>query len=247
MGCDDGGIWCMADPHFSDGDPALDTFLSLLKEFGESPASTLVLLGDLFDVWVALEDSQTPGQSAVIGDLTELSRGGKSIVYLVGNRDYFAEGLVPEPFAFAGTRWDCLLGGKKYRFEHGDLINSSDRRYLRWRAFSRSRAVAGFFKFLPAALRRRLARALAVKLAGTNREYRAYWPEREMREWARELSGRSYGAAVLGHFHVERELLYEGLKIITLPQFREDGKHLRITSTGEWAVRSVGGVRATPS
>ena len=46
--------WCAADPHLSIGDPALSVFLTWLQDFERAGAPNLILLGDLFQVWIGL-------------------------------------------------------------------------------------------------------------------------------------------------------------------------------------------------
>ena len=84
-------VWSMADPHFHEGDPALGTFFAWLEAFRRSGTPDLVLLGDLFRVWVGLPGAQGREQREVLGALGALASEGRRVVYVVGNRDYFAE------------------------------------------------------------------------------------------------------------------------------------------------------------
>jgi UDP-2,3-diacylglucosamine pyrophosphatase LpxH len=231
--------WCIADPHFQSHDLALATFRRFLGAFRESETPTLIFLGDLFPVWVALPRAQGPHQREVAVSLVDLRAHGCRVVYLVGNRDYFLEELTPVPFDSLSTRWDLPTAAGLVRFEHGDLINTADRNYLRWRAFSRSRAVSALFRALPSSLQCRLATKMERALDPTNRAYKATAPGVQLEGWARELAGEGYSGAVVGHFHRDEEMAVQGLRVRLMPQFREDGAHLRIRSDGSWSLESM--------
>lgn len=232
--------WCVADPHFGPGDPALEVFGRCVAAFGESGAQTLVLLGDLFRVWLARPEPRTDEEAHLLVSLQILRGRGCRVVYLAGNRDYFLERLPAGTFDVLAERWDVETPSGRTRFEHGDLINTSDRNYLRWRRFSRSRPVSLLFHALPGGLQRRIAGRLERALDSTNRSYKEYRPEAELAAWAGTLRSAGYTGAVLGHFHRDAEEVVEGLRIRFLPQFREDGAHLRIRENGSWSLVRMG-------
>jgi len=228
--------WCAADPHFGRGDAALTTFHRWLGAFRAGGVPTLVLLGDLFEVWIGLPSVQTEDQRAVLEALRGLTGEGRRVVYLRGNRDYFIE----EPLAEAGVllqdQWDMEAPGGSVRFEHGDLINTSDRNYLRWREVSRSATVGGLFRLLPAARQRALAERLEKSLSKTNAYYKAYRPDQELQRWAQGLRAEGIATAVLGHFHVDEAVEAAGVQVRFVPQFRAEGEHVRIGADGTVAL-----------
>ncbi|MGC8723809.1 MAG: UDP-2,3-diacylglucosamine diphosphatase [Acidobacteriota bacterium] len=232
--------WCAADPHLSIEDPALPVFLTWLQDFERAGARHLVLLGDLFQVWIGLPGAQTPEQESVLTALSRLAKNGRKVIYLAGNRDYFMEELARWSPIRVCDHWDLVTEGPaRIRFEHGDLINTSDANYLRWREFSRARTVRRLFQLLPAEGQLRLARHLEGRLAGTNAAYKSYFPERELSVWARRLKAEGVNSAVLGHFHLNRVVRQEGVEIRFLPQFREEGVHLRVARDGAQTLRGV--------
>jgi len=226
-------LWCAADAHLSEGDKALAVFCEWLRSFEEAEVSTLVLLGDLFRVWIGLPSAQTSEQEDLLGRIGSLASRGRTIVYLSGNRDYFAE--------VAGKRQGLLVldswvfnapGGTKIRFEHGHLVNTSDRRYLRWHSLTRSLPVKAAFRALPIRWQRGLARRIEERLSGTNVTYKNYEPTHELDAWASRLKSEGVTAAVLGHFHLDAVKEISGLPVRFVPQFREEGLHLRIGADG---------------
>lgn len=231
--------WCIADPHFEPSAPSLETFRKFMAAFRASGVPTLIFLGDLFPVWVALPGAQSPDQVEVAALLEGLRSEGRTVVYLAGNRDYFLDALSPSPFTVLAERWDAPAEGGPIRFEHGDLINVSDEAYLRWRRFSRSRPVSLLFRMLPAGVQRRAALRMERSLDATNRPYKEYHPDAELTAWANDLKKRGYSGAVVGHFHRDAENDVDGFRVRFIPQFREDGAHLRLRHDGSWSLERI--------
>lgn len=226
--------WCAADLHLENDDPVLQVFLEWVEEFRRSGAPALVLLGDLFQVWIGLESTQGEEQKRVLDAMALLVRGGKTVVYLPGNRDYFVEEVEPRTGLVVAERWDLDSPAGKVRFEHGDLVNTSDDQYLRWRRFSRTRLTRLLFKALPARAQLALARRLEKRFARTNLSYKAYDPAAELSAWAQKAAEEGIASAVLGHFHKDEERTAAGVRVRLLPQFRDEGLHLRIAADGSW-------------
>jgi UDP-2,3-diacylglucosamine pyrophosphatase LpxH len=226
-------LWCAADAHLSEGDRALPAFLEWLKNFEEAQVPTLVLLGDLFRVWIGLPSAQTADQEKVLERLGSLASKGRRIVYLAGNRDYFAEVAGSRAGLSVLDSWDFEAPSEpRVRFEHGHLVNSSDKRYLRWHSLTRSFPAKAAFRALPSAWQKGLARKLEERLSGTNVTYKNYEPALELERWASRLKSEGVNAAVLGHFHVDAVKEICGLPVRFVPQFREEGLHLRIATGG---------------
>ena len=228
----------VADSHLRAEDPDLALFLRLLRHVAVPPAH-VYLLGDIFDLWIAREGFELPFHRSVIGEIEGLRRGGASITYVQGNRDYF----VRERYAagpFAGVAEDSLTieqGGLRIHLAHGDLVNLADRQYQRWRRFSRSRAVGAAFGALPSAAGTKLSLYLERKFRTTNARYRLGFPEAQAEAYARRAFRAGAQVVVLGHFHEARQEEYAanggpGGKLFVLPGWREDRRYLRIDSAG---------------
>jgi hypothetical protein len=77
---------------------------------------------------------------------------------------------------------------------------------------------------------------LESRLTETNPEYKAYEPARELDAWAMRLAAEGVRAAAVGHFHRDEEREAAGVRIRFVPQFREEGLHLRVGADGSLAV-----------
>jgi UDP-2,3-diacylglucosamine hydrolase len=220
----------IGDAHLEEEGPELDAFLAFLDRLGTT-ASRIVLAGDLFNVWLGARDLERPHQKRVIEKLAELRGRGVVVRYLEGNRDYRIAG------AYVGSALDDAppqglverFGGRSIFAIHGDLANEADRQYRAWRRLSRCAPVWGTFQALPAGLRLRLADRIESSMRRSNARFKASFPEEVVRRYAASFLARGHDAAVLGHFHVERDL--DG-KVFVLPEWKESRRHLQVDARG---------------
>jgi UDP-2,3-diacylglucosamine hydrolase len=233
-----GDLVFIGDVHLDRDDPDLPAFLDLLDHVGAS-ASRVVLMGDLFNLWLGRAVPELPHQRAVIERLTALRHRGIQVRYLEGNRDYR---IGP---SYAGTALDEVsdggfvetAGGRRIFAIHGDLANPTDRRYRTWRRVSRSAPVWALFRLLPPRRRLVLAERLERKLRETNLDYKRTFPEEEVRCYAAGFLRAGHDTVVLGHFHLERDLQTAPPappgRILVLPCWKDTRRHLRVTPAGD--------------
>lgn len=227
----------VGDVHLERDDAALSDFVGFLKAVGQH-ASRVVLIGDLFNIWVGRPELEAPHQSAVLSSLRRLRARGTVVRYLEGNRDYrIADGYAGDAFD------DSTDGGIEERHggvslfaTHGDLVNPRDRQYRAWRAFSRATPVWAAFQLLPRRRRVRIAEGLERRFRSTNIDFKSTIPEDDIRAFAAPRFAAGHDAVVLGHFHVERRIDVEtpgGRRTVyILPEWKGSRRHLRVTSEG---------------
>jgi len=228
----------IGDVHLEALDESCRDFLAFLNRLGQT-AQRIVLMGDLFNLWLGLRELEQPYQTAVVRKFAELRRSGVVVRYLEGNRDYHVGA------AYAGDAFDDAsddgiverFAGRKLFAVHGDLANPGDRQYRRWRKLSRSAVVWRLFNLLPRRRRQRWAEALEERMRGTNLGFKQIFPEATIRAYAAPYLEADYDAVVLGHFHVEQELpVGEGdtyRRIFVLPEWQESRRHLRVGPDGD--------------
>lgn len=231
------GIAFVGDVHLHRDDPALDAFARFLAGLAER-ADRLVLAGDLFDLWLGERELELPHQTVVLDALRALRRGGMVVRYLEGNRDFH----VGE--AYAGDALDEAtdagvsetLGGTRVFAVHGDLANVADRQYRAWRRVARSRAAWALFRLLPLRRRLRVAEGTERRMRGSNLAFKREFPDSAVREYAARQLARGHDAVVLGHFHVERDLVAAPPsppgRIVVLPEWKGSRRHLRLGPDG---------------
>jgi UDP-2,3-diacylglucosamine hydrolase len=226
-----GELVFIGDVHIDRDDPALSDFLEFLERLGER-ASCVILLGDLFNIWIGGRAMEQPHQEAVIQGLTALRRRGVVVRYLEGNRDYRIGRY------YTGTALDDAsdqglverFGGHSFYVTHGDLVNVADRQYRAWHRFIRSAPVWALVRMLPERRRLALAESLEKRMRQTNLAYKQEFPEAQVRSYAASRFGEGHDIVVLGHFHVEKDLSCEAngstKRILVLPEWRESRRHV---------------------
>jgi UDP-2,3-diacylglucosamine hydrolase len=227
----------VGDVHLDRDDPALPAFLSYLHRLAPR-AGRVVLMGDLFNLWIGAPELEQRHHREVIAGLKALKAGGTEIHYLEGNRDYHTgaayRGELFDAVDDAGLREDW--GGRSVWAAHGDLVNRNDYQYRAWRRVSRSTPAWWLFSAIPRARRFAIAESVERKFRATNTEMKREFPEAVVRAYAERHMATRDGFVVLGHFHMERELRFgpagEG-KVFVLPEWKGSHRHLRLTSAGE--------------
>lgn len=225
----------VADSHLRCEDDVAEGFFRFLRREGPT-AGTLVLGGDIFDLWVARPALELPVHRAFIRVIRELEQQGVRVLYVQGNRDYFVTdqyGAGP----FAEVVSESLViehGGRRIHVSHGDLVNLEDRQYLAWRRFSRSLLVRTLFGALPSRIASRFSLYLERKFRTTNQAFRLHFPEEQARRYAQRVFEEPIDTIVLGHFHQQRVMQFEGgaKRLFVLPGWREDRAYLRIDERG---------------
>ena len=236
-----GELVFVGDVHLERDDPDLGAFLAFLERLGQS-SSRIVLLGDLFNLWIGRPELEQPHQKAVLASGSPgCARRGIVVRYLEGNRDYRIGPCLCRARARGRRDGDRGIVGAFRRpvgswAIHGDLANPDDRRYRRWHRLSRSRLVWVLFHLLPRARRMRLAERLEVRMRESNPAFKGRFPEAVVRDYAVRLLGSNDDALVLGHFHVEKDLALEAgaarRRVLVLPDWKRARRHLRVDSAG---------------
>lgn len=229
-----GDLILVADSHLNAEDAETDRFLRFLRSVGPT-AATLILVGDIFDLWIARRGLELPFHLALVRALGELREAGMAVKYVAGNRDYFVGERYPAG-PFAAVAEESLIeeqGGRRIFVSHGDLVNQEDRQYQRWRRLSRSAPVRGLFGLLPAGPAGTLSAYLERRFRTTNQRYRIGFPRAQAEAYARGVFARGADTIVLGHFHEARVMELPGGTLYVLPGWREDRRYLRVDGRGE--------------
>jgi UDP-2,3-diacylglucosamine hydrolase len=240
------GTKVIADLHLDVGSSAgAERFLAWLA--GEKDLTALVVLGDLFDVWVGPAQETLPGAPPVLEALRGLSKRGSQVHLVHGNRDFlldrsFAEktGARIHPRGFVGCfdRSQAGLPPRRVLFIHGDELCTRDKAYQRLKKVVRSRLVTGLAPRLPLPVASRIARALrrtSVRaVAAKPAQHKA------VQEGAARFQAevRHADAVVCGHAHVFRDMrIPTGPRWIVLDAFGGERDVLEIGENGDLCPR----------
>ncbi len=224
----------IGDVHLDLGDAAVEPFTRMLQRLSET-CDSLVLMGDLFNLWIGHPQLQMAHQHEVAQALRAIRGRGVAVHYVEGNRDFrIGRAFQGDLFDTAGDGGlEQRVCGRSVWAIHGDLANRADRRYRAWRRFSRSSSFWGCFNLLPMGLRLRVAEKLEIWMRRTNLEHKRVFPRGMIDGYAAEFAARGHDAVVLGHFHVEKHWqLSGGASVYVLPEWKGSRRHLVADDAG---------------
>lgn len=179
------------------------TFTTWRAHLLHTPAQAVLMLGDLFEVWVG-DDARHAGFEAQC--LAVLKEAGRRCVlgFLPGNRDFLVgDALLAEAGVQRLADPTVLQAwGQRWLLSHGDALCLADTEYQRFRAMVRGADWQARFLALPLAERQRRARAMreasAARQAGQSQ---AQWGEVDDCAAARWLIEADAQALIHGHTH----------------------------------------------
>jgi UDP-2,3-diacylglucosamine hydrolase len=165
------------------------------------------MLGDIFDLMVGSFEFWKREFQELFEALEFIASTKSKILWLEGNHDFGLKTLLQKSGieVFDGVVIKSF-GEKKVYLAHGDLVNSEDFAYLRWRAATRSTRMQWALKLTPGFLMRKgivpLAEALSAESRRRPRDddqtirsrYRSFAEQR----WVEGFQG-----VFLGHCHVD--------------------------------------------
>jgi UDP-2,3-diacylglucosamine hydrolase len=195
-------IAVVADAHLGGPGGPAEPLVAQLAELPQQGCKRLVLLGDLFQVWVGSDKYETDDVRAVQAALIDLRNQGVQLDYVEGNRDFFiGEGPYRSLFDTFSTEVSFDIAGRSYLAVHGDGLNDRDRQYLFWRWLSKSMLSRFIMLNLPAGLAQRAVGVTESQLGKTNFQHRMKVPEDAIRQYATRRFKEGFDVLLLGHFH----------------------------------------------
>ena len=116
-------------------------FQKLLQRIVDDTDVTHVFfLGDIFELWLADRKFFRRCYAKTLESIESLASQNIEVHFFEGNHDvlfgkYWTKKLKVKVHK---AIYDFQIGGHNFRLEHGDLIDDTDKVYLRWRCFLRS-------------------------------------------------------------------------------------------------------------
>jgi len=162
----------------------------------------LILLGDIFHVWVGSRRFETNEVRRVLPHLRDLRSKGVRVDYVEGNRDFFLAGSpYADAFDHVALETSFEIAGRKVLAVHGAGMNDRDRQYHFWRWLSKSPPSRFLILNLPGPLARRAVHSTERHLAQTNFRHRKRIPEAAIRRYGDARLAEGYEQVLVGHFH----------------------------------------------
>ncbi|MEM9554665.1 MAG: UDP-2,3-diacylglucosamine diphosphatase [Acidobacteriota bacterium] len=198
-------IAVVADAHLGGPGGDGDELAAQLRELPQRGCRRLVLLGDIFHVWVGSRRFETPEVRKLMPVLRGLRDRGVRVDYIEGNRDFFLDtSPYVDAFDSIGLELSFEVGGRRVLAVHGDGLNDRDRQYRAWRWLSKSPPVRFLVLRLPDALAQRAVAGTEQRLAQTNFKHRDRLPEESIVAYGTRRLGEGHDLLLLGHFHEPR-------------------------------------------
>jgi len=158
----------ISDLHLQAGDES--TFEAWRHFMQRTPADTLFILGDLFEVWVgddviqaqAVGTEPTSSFEARCAQVLEAASHRLAIFFIHGNRDFLLGPAFAKACGMTLLSDPCVLdfAGQRWLLSHGDALCLQDRDYMAFRAQVRNPQWQQNFLAQPLATRQSLARTM---------------------------------------------------------------------------------------
>ena len=152
----------ISDLHLSDDTPR--TFDAWAEYMLSTPADAVMILGDLFEVWVG-DDARHNGFEARCTDVLANAAATRTVAFMAGNRDFLVGGdllkacgvmALPDPTVLVAF-------GERLLVSHGDALCIGDVEYQAFRRQVRSAEWQSTFLARPLAERRDTARQIRLR------------------------------------------------------------------------------------
>ena len=226
----------LSDLHLGPDTPG--TFARLQQHLAHTPAQAVLLLGDIFEVWVGDDARHQPFEAGVVQMLREASQR-LALYFMHGNRDFLvgtellaAAGMtaLPDPTALEAF-------GRRWLLVHGDAQCLADTAYQAFRRQVRSSQWQAELLAQPLAARQALARQMRE---GSKAAQAAQLMASDLDADACRALLREAGADTLIHGHTHRPALHDlggGMQRIVLSDWDFDvaparGDVIRLSARG---------------
>ena len=195
----EGGVAVFADAHLGQAERDGEDFLAALEGVTRRGFRTVVLLGDIFHVFIGDARFETPLVRRILEGWRALAADGVALRYVEGNRDFFVGGTrFASAFSAYGEADGLCVAGRTFAFVHGDRVNTRDWPYRFWRGLSKNPVSKAALKLIPGPLARAIVRETEARLYTTNFRHKSYLPESELLAVARAAAETGRGAFTQG-------------------------------------------------
>lgn len=226
----------LSDLHLGPGTPG--TLARLARHLDDTPAQAVLLLGDIFEVWVG-DDARHEPFEAEVTQLLRDAAARKAVFFMHGNRDFLVGAgmladtgmtALPDP-----TVLDAF--GQRWLLVHGDAQCLDDTAYQAFRRQVRAPEWQAHLLGQPLAARQALARQMRE---GSRAAQAAQLMSTDLDADACRALLREAGAATLIHGHTHRPAehdLGDGLRRVVLSDWDFDtaphrGDVIRLSAAG---------------
>jgi UDP-2,3-diacylglucosamine hydrolase len=200
-------------------------FLERLSQEAASRPVELYILGDLFEFWYEYRSALFEIYKNDLDALERAFKSGVKIFLFAGNRDFAYGSYVRKRFggtALGDGQKVTLNDSRNIWLEHGDLLCTADRRYLRFRSIIRSLPVRVIFFLIPWSFARRTIDKIRRRTTADKISKPAAMVDVDLSAARARLEQKSCKVLLCGHTHRPKsEDLGAGYRLIVLPAWCE--------------------------
>jgi UDP-2,3-diacylglucosamine hydrolase len=191
----------LSDLHLSEHTPA--TFAAFRAHLLHTPADAVLLLGDIFEVWIG-DDARDTGFAAEVCAVLAQAARRRTVAFMRGNRDFLvgATMLAANGVGELADPTVATAFGERLLLTHGDALCLADADYQRFRSEVRSSAWQQAFLARPLAERRALAADMRAESDRRKRgQAPADWADVDTAAAVRWMHATAAPTLVHGHTH----------------------------------------------
>jgi UDP-2,3-diacylglucosamine hydrolase len=207
----------LSDLHLSPQTPA--TLAALARHLDETRADAVLLLGDIFEVWVGDDARFDPFEAQCVAMLRAASQR-LALYFMAGNRDFLVgdEMLADSGMQRLADPTVLSAFGQRWLLTHGDALCVEDKPYQAFRAQVRSPAWQAALLARPLAERREIGRQMrAASQAQQKTTQQELWADLDADACRQWLTAAGASTMIHGHTHRPREHdLGAGLRRVVL-------------------------------
>lgn len=186
-------------------------------------ASTIYMLGDMFDFWYEYKTVVPKGYVRFLGKMAELIDAGIEIHFFTGNHDLWTFGYLEQEVGLIVHRKPEIvrLGNKTFYLAHGDGLSTDDHGFKFIRNIFHNRTCQKLFRFVPPQIGQnfgfRWSKNNRLKLTPEDHEYKGENKE-HLVIYAKKFfeNNPDVDFAVFGHRHIELDLQLQNRKRVVI-------------------------------
>jgi UDP-2,3-diacylglucosamine hydrolase len=224
----------ISDLHLSPTDPATTAAFHAFLQGPARAASTLYILGDLFEFWIGDDGLDEAFNAEIVAAIARLSDQGVKVFFLAGNRDF-----LPGTRFAAAAKLNILpdpslihLYGQTLLIAHGDALCTDDLAYQRFRRIVRHPLVQALFLALPRSWRQGQVEKLRQRSKASNQMKRS--EIMDVNGLAVEQLMAQHHVQTLIHGHTHRPAIHtlsQGQRWVLPDWYQGKGGYLQVDAT----------------
>ena len=229
--------WFISDIHIKSlNERNSNILLRFLHSLQHKECTHLFLVGDIFDFWVGDDIFFYKKFQPIVEALIRLKEKKIEIIYFEGNHDVHITDFWQKKLGMKVFHEDQYfqIGNKKVRVSHGDLINSGDIAYQRYRKVYRHKATEIITRSIPGLVFDRIGEMMSQYSRKKSSVRRRQGGE-DLRKMIRQYAEQSYKEnefdyIITGHMHVKDEYSFNKACSINLGSWFEQPQAFWITN-----------------